>query len=71
MRIREEAPDSVAWLWQKTSQHGDVQFEASPRSQKTPLCSGADRKERPPAAVEMSVRGQTLMSWVLAVSLPL
>ena len=27
MRIREEAPASVAWPWQKTSQLGDAQFE--------------------------------------------
>lgn len=38
MRIREEAPDSVAWLWQKTSQRGDAQFEASLRDRKL-LCA--------------------------------
>ena len=36
MRIREEAPDSVAWLRQKTSQHGDAQFETSLRDRKLP-----------------------------------
>lgn len=76
VRIREEAPASVAWPWHKTSQLGDAQFEGSLRDRKLPCAVGQMGRNGHKHGHLLQwrcvgVRGETLMSWFLAVSLPL